>query len=406
MKRFLQVFRFEFANTAKNKIFIGLTAVLLAVITGVLFFPAVKGESDTEKPAEVTSLTVIDNTQAGCAEFLKAAMTGYDITVIDGDRDSAEKLVESGELDSAIVINSPLEYTYIVNNLGLYDTTSSVISDLLLTKYKNDYLVSAGLSQQELSELNASAVSAQSVVVGQDLTKSFFYTYIIILLLYMAVMIYGQTVAQSIVTEKSSKAMELLITGAGEKNLIFGKILGNGLAGLSQLVILLVWSAVCYRINLEYWEDNMVISSLFGMDAETIALAVLFFIPGFLLYAFLYGAASSLASKAEEVGTLTMPITFIMIIAFLGTFAGISMNDPENMLLKALSYVPFSAPMAMFARLSMNLATPLQAAVSLVILIASVVLIGYAAVAIYKIGILMYGKPPKFNELIRALKNR
>lgn len=222
----------------------------------------------------------------------------------------------------------------------------------------------------------------------------------------MAVMIYGQTVAQSIVTEKSSKAMELLITGAGEKNLIFGKILGNGLAGLSQLVILLVWSAVCYRINLEYWEDNMVISSLFGMDAETIALAILFFIPGFLLYAFLYGAASSLASKAEEVGTLTMPITFIMILAFLGTFAGISMNDPENTLLKALSYVPFSAPMAMFARLSMNLATPLQAAVSLVILIASVVLIGYAAVAIYKIGILMYGKPPKFNELIRALKNR
>lgn len=410
MKQFFRVFRFEYGNYAKDKVFIGLTAVLLALVTAVLFFPRLKGDDGGNifaGESETPVLAVIDKTEeGGIAEYLSAAMQGYEIKTAEGDIESAKVLAENGEYESIIVVTSPLEYTYVVKNMGLYDSTSAVLDELLLNRYRALYMAQAGLSNEQITELTTSAVHSESVIVGQDQTQSFFYTYLLMFLLYMAVLMYGQFVAQSVVTEKSSRAMELLITSASPKSLIFGKILGAGCAGLTQLTVLLVWSYICFKINKSYWAGNMVISSLFGMTPALIAYTVLFFVLGFLIYAFLYGALSSLASKMEEVGTLTMPVTFLMIVSFVITIGSISSGNVDNILLKVLSFVPFSSPMAMFARIAMNTAGTVEIIISVAVLVLSDVLIGYLAVAIYRIGILMYGKPPKFNELIRALKNK
>ena len=410
MKQFFRVFRFEYGNYAKDKIFIGLTAVLLALVTAVLFFPRFKGEdggSIFAGESETPVLAVIDNTEdGGIAEFLSNAMQGYEIKSAEGDIESAKALAENGEYEAIIVVTSPLEYTYVVKNMGLYDSTSAMLDELLLTRYRTLYMAKAGLTNEQITALTASAVHSESVIVGQDQTQSFFYTYLLMFLLYMAVLMYGQFVAQSVVTEKSSRAMELLITSASPKSLIFGKILGAGCAGLTQLTVLLVWSYLCFKINKSYWAGNMVISSLFGMTPALIAYTVLFFVLGFLIYAFLYGALSSLASKMEEVGTLTMPVTFLMIVSFVITIGSISSGNVDNVLLKVLSFVPFSSPMAMFARIAMNTAGTVEIIISVAVLVLSDILIGYLAVAIYRIGILMYGKPPKFNELIRALKKQ
>lgn len=410
MKQFFRVFRFEYGNYAKDKVFIGLTAVLLALVTAVLFFPRFKGENGGSifaGESETPVLAVIDKTEeGGIAEYLSAAMQGYEIKTAEGDIESAKALAENGEYESIIVVTSPLEYTYVVKNMGLYDSTSAVLDELLLNRYRALYMAQAGLSNEQITELTASAVHSESVIVGQDQTQSFFYTYLLMFLLYMAVLMYGQFVAQSVVTEKSSRAMELLITSASPKSLIFGKILGAGCAGLTQLTVLLVWSYICFKINKSYWAGNMVISSLFGMTPALIAYTVLFFVLGFLIYAFLYGALSSLASKMEEVGTLTMPVTFLMIVSFVITIGSISSGNVDNILLKVLSFVPFSSPMAMFTRIAMNTAGTVEIIISVAVLVLSDILIGYLAVAIYRIGILMYGKPPKFNELIRALKNK
>lgn len=410
MKQFFRVFRFEYGNYAKDKIFIGLTAVLLALVTAVLFFPRFKGEdggSIFAGEGEAPVLAVIDNTEdGGIAEFLSNAMQGYEIKSAEGDIESAKALAGNGEYEAIIVVTSPLEYTYVVKNMGLYDSTSAMLDELLLTRYRTLYMAKAGLTNEQITALTSSAVHSESVIVGQDQTQSFFYTYLLMFLLYMAVLMYGQFVAQSVVTEKSSRAMELLITSASPKSLIFGKILGAGCAGLTQLTVLLVWSYICFKINKPYWAGNMVISSLFGMTPALIAYTVLFFVLGFLIYAFLYGALSSLASKMEEVGTLTMPVTFLMIVSFVITIGSISSGNVDNILLKVLSFVPFSSPMAMFARIAMNTAGTVEIIISVAVLVLSDILIGYLAVAIYRIGILMYGKPPKFNELIRALKKQ
>lgn len=409
MKQFFTVFKFEFKNFLKNKIFVGLTIAVALVITLVTFFPRFTDGKDISikfGDETVKSLLIINKTDENLTDALKSTLADFEITV-DNEKtfDEAKESVANGDYKIAIVIDSPLEYKYIVDNLGLYDTTSYIINDIMLSSYKANYLANAGLSDEEINEFTSAFVTGESVIVGQDQTQSFFHAYLLMMVLYIAVLIYGQLVAQSVATEKSSRAMELLITSADPKNLIFGKVIGTGVAGLAQIAVLLIWGVFCIAINKDYLVDNEALSMFTSISPSLVIYTIVFFVLGFGLYAFLNGAMGSMASKLEDVGTLTMPVMFTFIIGFVITISFMSADKIDNIIIKILSYVPFTAPMAMFARICMGTASHFEALISIVILIISIFLLGRLAVTIYRIGILMYGKPPKFNEIVRALKN-
>ena len=409
MKQFFAVFKFEFKNFLKNKIFVGLTIVVALIITLVTFFPRFTDGKDISinfGEETINSILIINKTDENLTDAIKSALTDFEITV-DNEKsfENAKESVANGDYKIAIIINSPLEYKYIVDNLGLYDTTSYIINEVMLSSYKANYLANAGLSDEEINEFTNAFVTGESVIVGQDQTQSFFHAYLLMMVLYIAVLVYGQLVAQSVATEKSSRAMELLITSADPKNLIFGKVIGTGVAGLAQIAILLVWGIICFAINKDYLVNDEVLSIFANISPSLVIYTIVFFILGFGLYAFLNGAMGSMASKLEDVGTLTMPVMFTFIIGFVITISFMSADKIDNIIIKILSYVPFTAPMAMFARICMGTASNTEAIISIVILIISIFLLGRLAVAIYRIGILMYGKPPKFNEIVRALKN-
>ena len=409
MKQFFTVFKFEFKNFLKNKIFVGLTVVVALIITLVTFFPRFTDGKDISinlGDDTVKSLLIINKTDENLTDALKSTLTDFEITV-DNEQsfEDAKESVENGDYKIAIVIESPLEYKYIVDNLGLYDTTSYIINDVMLSSYKANYLANAGLSTEEINEFTNAFVTGESVIVGQDQTQSFFHAYLLMMVLYVAVLVYGQLVAQSVATEKSSRAMELLITSADPKNLIFGKVIGTGVAGLAQIAVLLIWGVICIAINKDYLAGNEVLSMFTSISPSLVIYTIVFFILGFGLYAFLNGAMGSMASKLEDVGTLTMPVMFTFIIGFVITISFMSADNIDNIIIKVLSYVPFTSPMAMFARICMGTASHFEAIISIIILIISIFVLGRLAVTIYRIGILMYGKPPKFNEIVRALKN-
>lgn len=411
MKQFLAVFKFEYLNFIKNKIFIFLTVAVAVIITVVAFYPRFSSSTDISLDfgkQETPSLLVIDKASVvGLEEIIKSTLKDVDITfTTDGDENSAKNSVENKEYTSAVVITSPLEYTYIVENLGLYDTTEQNINNILLSHYKTIALQGYGLSMEEIVDFSTITVKSNSLIVGQDQTQNFMHAYILMMVLYITVLVYGQIVAQSVATEKSSRAMELLITSADPKNLIFGKVLGTGFAGLTQMAVILVWGILCVAINKDYLIDSNMFSMFTGFSASMIIYTIVFFLLGFLLYAFLLGAMGSMASKLEDVGTLTMPVMIFLIIGFVVTISFMSSGNIDSSIVKFLSYFPFTAPMAMFARIAMGTATNIQAIISIVILIISIIGVGYLAVAIYRIGILMYGKPPKFNEIVRALKKK
>lgn len=409
MKQFFTVFKFEFKNFLKNKIFVGLTIAVALVITLVTFFPRFTGGKDISinlGEETVKSLLIINKADESLTDAIKSTLTDFEITVDNQQSfENAKESVANGDYKIAIVIDSPLEYKYIVDNLGLYDTTSYIINEVMLSSYKANYLANAGLSAEEINEFTNAFVTGESVIVGQDQTQSFFHAYLLMMVLYVAVLVYGQLVAQSVATEKSSRAMELLITSADPKNLIFGKVIGTGVAGLAQIAVLLIWGVICVVINKDYLMGNEVLSMFTNISPSLVIYTIVFFVLGFGLYAFLNGAMGSMASKLEDVGTLTMPVMFTFIIGFVITISFMSADKIDNIIIKILSYVPFTSPMAMFARICMGTASHFEAFISIVILIISIFILGRLAVTIYRIGILMYGKPPKFNEIIRALKN-
>lgn len=409
MKQFLAVFKFEYLNFVKNKIFIFLTAAIAVIIAVVAFYPRFSSSTDISLnfgKQETPSLLVMDKANVvGLEEIIKSTLKDVDITfTTDGDENSAKLSVENKEYSSAVVITSPLEYTYIVENLGLYDTTEQTINQILLSHYKTVELQKYGLSMEEIIDFSTLTVKANSLIVGQDQTQNFMHAYILMMVLYITVLVYGQIVAQSVATEKSSRAMELLITSANPRNLIFGKVLGTGFAGLTQMTVILIWGLLCVTINKDYLIDSNMFSMFTGFSSSMIIYTIIFFVLGFLLYAFLLGAMGSMASKLEDVGALTMPVMMFLIIGFVVTISFMSSGNIDSGFVKLLSYFPFTSPMAMFARIAMGTATTIQAIISIIILIASIIGVGYIAVALYRIGILMYGKPPKFNEIVRALK--
>lgn len=404
MKQFTKVFRFEFFNIIKSKAFIFLTLLMFIGTTVTLFYPRFSnnkkipeiGESGPQK------LAVFD-ASGNIGDFIKENMTSYEITLCKNET-QANALLKENSVDASIIINSPLSYTYSVNDMDLYDETAETVSELLQFKYRETRLAEFGLTESQIAEIQSAVAIPEIKVVGNDQSHSFFYTYILMFMLYISVITYGQMIAQSVATEKSSRAMELLITSAKPDSLIFGKVLGAGFAGLSQILIILLWAVACYKVNAPFWEDNFFIASIFDMPVSLIAYTAVFFILGFLIYAFLYGALGSLASKMEDIGTLTTPLTFLMVIAFMVPIFSISSGKVDTGIMKVLSYIPFCSPMAMFARIAMSTVRPLHIAISIIILIASNIGIGYIAVLIYRMGILMYGKPPKITQVLKQLK--
>lgn len=411
MKQFWNILKFEYLNYAKTKIFIILTAILVVVMGVVLFFPRfTAGSHDSPAPADPSKKEVIA-VQAGDAEdgktlcaMLEAALPEYRFVVVGEEENTLKQQVDGGAYHAAILLHSPTSYSYLVKNVSMYDATQTVIEQVLTAKYQTDAMEALGLSAEEASSILTAKVSGELVSTGKNQMENFFYTYILIILLYMAIVLYGQFVAMSVAAEKSSRAMEMLITAAKPTNLMFGKVLGSGLAGLTQLVVLLGSAFLFYNLNAGYWEGNMLVQSIFNMPLSMMLYTILFFILGYFIYSFLYGALGSLASRSEDLNVTTMPITFLFIIAFFIVMTSIGSGSIDSPLMAACSYIPFTSPMAMFVRIAMGEVHTVEIIVSVVILIASTIGIGYLSAAIYKIGVLLYGKPPKLGELFKILR--
>ena len=221
--------------------------------------------------------------------------------------------------------------------------------------------------------------------------------------LYMVILLYGQMVATNVATEKSSRAMEVLITSAKPTSMMFGKVLASCIAGLVQLVAVFGSALVFYNMNKSYWGDNMIVDSIFNIPPELFVYMLVFFILGFLIYAFMYGAVGSTASKLEDINTSVMPITMLFIIAFFVVMFSMTSGSVDNVLMTVCSYIPFTSPMAMFTRICMSTVPMYEILISIGILIGSTVGVGVLAAKIYRVGVLMYGTTPKIGNIIKAV---
>ena len=197
--------------------------------------------------------------------------------------------------------------------------------------------------------------------------------------------------------------MELLVTSAKPTSIMFGKVLASCLAGLMQLVAIFGSALVFYNANKSAWGDNEIIESIFNIPVMLFVYLIVFFVLGFLIYAFLYGAIGSTASKLEDINTSVMPITFLFIFGFMVVMFSMAEGNVDSLLMKVCSYVPFTSPMAMFTRICMSTVAWYEIAVSIAILALSTVGIGFISAKIYRVGVLLYGTPPKIGTILKTV---
>lgn len=415
MKQFFTVLRFEFSNYLKSKVFVGITLVFMLIIGGVLSFPRISAllktdsGSGTAGPAQKSVYALVNQTEISDGLLQGAfqnALQNSEIILSEETEEMLRGTVDDGRYAAAIILKTPLEYLYIVKTVGMYDTATAIIDEVLLNTYQQEAMIQGGLSAQAAQDILQARVISEVRQTGKNQFENFFYTYILIIALYMAIMLYGQLVATSVASEKSSRAMEILITSARPTSLMFGKIIGSGLAGLTQMAALLGSGFVFFNLNRSYWQSNAIIISIFDMPLSILLYSLLFFILGYFIYAFMFGALGSLASRTEDINTSIMPVMLLFIIAFMIVVFGMTSGKIDSALMVVCSYVPFSSPMAMFARIAMGEVRIFEIILSVILLIASTLGLGYLCARIYRIGVLLYGKPPKLAELFKMLRRQ
>ncbi len=409
MKHILQVLKFEYLNCIKNKAFIITTIVIMILILGMSFVPAIImdiAESDGDS-AEGDIIGIVDNAYHNSDLITQSFQKIYPhgvIIVTEESMDEVKAKVDKSEYEFAVVLNTPISFTYVTKNNSLMSEEVRTITEAVQGIYRAVNFEKFGVDYDRTATILDAPIISETITTGTDQTKNYFSTYVLVMILYMAIVMYGQMVSQSVVTEKNTRAMEMLITCAKPTHLMFGKVFGSGLAGLTQLVVITGTALASVKmISMKSLPEGL--SEMLTMPVSTVIYALIFFITAYFIYAFLLGSLSSLASRSEDLNTLTTPVMMIFVVAFMIVMMSMT-SDINNTLMIVCSYIPFTAPIAMFARIALSDVAFHEIIISIVIQLVSIYLLGMLAAAIYKIGVLMYGKPPKFSEIFKLLKEQ
>ena len=410
MKQFGKIFEFELKYYLKNKVFVGVTVFLVLAIAVVMFFPRIMSILETEdtdaKPEELAVMLIksdLPEQSEMVRENFAAAFVDYDVQVTDETVEMIKDKILAGDAECAFVMTDATAYTYYVNNLSIYDMNTAIAGEVLQKVYQMNALLASGMSPEEAGAVMTIQIEGNVENLGVDQAQNYWYTYIMIFALYMVILLYGQMVATNVATEKSSRAMEVLITSAKPVSMMFGKVLASCLAGFLQIVAIFGSAILFYSMNKTYWGDNQIIASIFDMPAQLFGFMLIFFVLGFLIYAFMFGAVGSTASKLEDINTSVMPITLLFVVGFMVVMLSFATGDVDNMLMKVCSFVPFTSSMAMFTRIAMSTVPWYEILLSILILIGSVVGVGVISAKIYRVGVLLYGTTPKMGAIFKSI---
>ena len=397
MKQFGTILKFELRGYLKNKVFVGTTVFLVIAIAIAMFIPNITAMFKSDEGAKDKTVMLVYAQDGELAslirQYFEPAFPDYEVKLAEGSLEDVKEQIISGSAECAFAMDSASSYTYYVNNLTMYDSNTAMAETLLKEVCRVTAMLQYGLTPEQAEKVMSAEIESKVTALGKDQGQNFLYTYIMIMALYMVILLYGQMVATNVASEKSSRAMEVLVTSAKPSSMMFGKVLASCLAGLIQLVAVF-GSAL---------GDNRIIESIFNIPVTLFVYMLVYFVLGFLIYAFLYGAIGSTASKLEDINTSVMPITFLFIIAFMVVMMSMTSGNTDNTLMKVCSFIPFTSPMAMFTRICMSTVPWHEIALSIAILIGSTVGIGFLSAKIYSVGVLLYGTTPTIGAILTTV---
>lgn len=409
MKQFMTVLKFELNNYFKNKSFLVTTLFLAVLLVGVIVVPtfflpgltggASKGEEteQTEETSQEQLGIFVNTTEIADVDSLLAMIPGQWSSY--EDEESLRSAVEAEEIEAGFVLNGPSDAVYVVNNLTMSENLSQTFSSALTQYQKQTYLKDHGLSPEEIAQADSFSVNLEQEVLGKDGSRNYWYTYVLVFVIYMLILFYGQMIAVSITTEKSNRAIEILVTSVNPNSLIFGKVLAGAIAGVLQMVVIIGAGFGAYRACREAWGGML--DFLFQIPGNVMASFVVFGLLSYLLYAFIFGMLGAMVSKTEDISKSATPVTLIYVASFL--IAMVGLTDSDSLLMKVASFVPFTSGNAMFIRVSMGSVALWEVGLSVLLLVIGCVAAGILAAKIFRFGTLHYGNPIKLTKALKSM---
>ena len=229
--------------------------------------------------------------------------------------------------------------------------------------------------------------------------SAFMSTILLVVLLYTTLIMYGIMVMRSVLEEKTSRIVEVMLASLTPKEMMAGKVLGVGAVGITQLIIWAIAGAALSTVGLGAMASSGI--SLNLPPAALIGLPI-FFLLGFLLYSSTFAALGAAVNSEQEAQQLQMIVMLPLIIAISSWF--VVMRDPNSVFSVIVSLFPFTSPIMMYLRLSVSEPPIWQIALSVAILLVTIYGVISVCARIYRVGILMYGKKPTLPEILRWLR--
>ncbi|MFD1739106.1 ABC transporter permease [Bacillus salitolerans] len=411
MSKFWIILFHTYLNKLKSKSFIITTAITLLIVVALTNIENIIAVFDKD---EETKILVMDETDELYLPFEQQVNAMDDqITVIpfDGTLDEAEASIIDGEYDGVLTISYNEEELPSGSFKAMSITNSNATSTLEMAMQQLKVTMATakmGLSSEQIQQLYEQVefekvALEENAKTEEELDSARGLVYILLFMIYIAVLMYASMIAMEVATEKSSRVMEILISSVSPVKQMFGKILGVALLSITQFALILLVGYQSLKRNMENMEGGFTEYLGFGnIPTSTIIYAIIFFLLGYFLFATLAAVLGSLVSRIEDVQQMITPMTLLVVAAFMIAMFGLS--NPENTFITITSYIPFFTPMIMFLRVGMLNIPTWEILLGIGLLVGTIILLAVLGARIYKGGVLLYGKSSSFKDIKSALQ--
>ena len=414
MTKLRAVVRREYVERFRSKAFLIGTILGPILMGGLVIIPVLAARSGS-KPLRVAVLDVSGEVEEAVVAALQKARLdkprfdaqGSGTGQAESREAELKKAVLAGTLDGYLLLPqdavAACRATYYgrhVSNrmdLGLMERT---VGDVLVSRRLARAGIDPARARELTRELDLRTIRLSEAGEREERGSGVFLAIVLMMILYTAILMWGQVVLTGVIEEKGSRVIEVLASGVPPTQLLAGKLIGAGAAGLTQF---LVWALSLFALSLA--AAGPLAGGVRTPEVSLLMLAafVVFFLLGFAFYATLYAAVGAAVNNIQEAQNLLYPIIIPLVVGIM--LFPMILESPDSPRAVLLSLVPFLTPLLMFLRIVV-LTPPLwQIALSIVLTALTIVAVVWVAARIYRVGILMYGKRPTFPEIIRWVRH-
>lgn len=386
----------EIKDRGRSKAYLLTTAATVLLVVGIVVVPQMLeggGEEYTVGLLGPGGQAIVDHAiQLGNADDQPGDEPTIAISTVHYDhRDDAQSALAAGEVDAVIVGDSEM----IAETRGF---TGNALLDLLqrgAAATKLEEIIAAGGEEAAtvLELMTSEPLTTTSLSGGDpaDDTRQLV-AYAGLLLLYMAILLYGTWILTGVTEEKTSRVVEVLLSCVRPWQLLGGKIIGIGVLGMAQFAGTVALGLFALQAVGEIDIPDIGLGTLVNL--------IVWFVIGFLLFAVMFGAAGSLVSRTEDAQTIAFPMSLVAVVGFFVSIA--ALNDPDGATAVAGTFVPFTSPFVVPVRAALGSIPTWQYTLSLIVTVAAMVALVFAAGRIYRGALLQFGGRIRLREAWRG----